>query len=762
MHTKECWDELTRIIEFGPRDGRLGDALLHSGHCGYLAVLRDRDHRQAICKTYPHLASFTTVSASSKAVRQNNADVLILHGAACLKLARHRSVRHARYVAWQLRPSVTLLIATLIAAIQWLLRRYSSLKIANCAPQGQPPLRLVVAQNRRPRPHTATRRFIPHQMGIEGFLRRLTSNGVRHVVLRWFEDLPELPAGEDLDLLVADCSLESVRTWLAEGPGIQPIDLYSVTGLPGSDYRKMPYFAPYLAEQILEHAQEHRGLCRVPSPEDHFLSLSYHALYHKGTRSGLSYRRGVQWRRRPPEHDYAVILRNHAHSLGIAAEVTLEGLDRYLDSCGWRPPHDMLVRLSRKNKWLRTLLDQSKPTEHDRQLAVFLIRQEAMRRGGIPRAIELLEREGFHILLTKELSESESQRVGQCIRGGNWGRGPWSISGGLPVAALVTYDASPLLPTRRQRRRQPFVANARLFWKNRIRDSFNDGCPEDQHCNVIHSSDNGREAMDYLRIIMPDEIDQVLQRVAELDQQCATGVTVRKTLTRSGRRAKIEVVDRGGRVVVRKTFKPHQERYCRRETAALRALQAVVPEIPPVLESDKLSLTLPFYDNVMTYQRSSGKMLPIDIARQAIEALRKVYAAGYAQIDASIDNILVDRHEGLKLIDFEFSHRYEQQPTSFERSYDIEGIPSDYPDDEPQGGAKNYDKNWRPYIGLSFRSLQQDARWLQHVKRTIYFVTHAHRFVPRLLRFYLLKIVAKVQRDEGGARSQDQDVRRAA
>ena len=188
----------------------------------------------------------------------------------------------------------------------------------------------------------------------------------------------------------------------------------------------------------------------------------------------------------------------------------------------------------------------------------------------------------------------------------------------------------------------------------------------------------------------------------------------------------------------------------------------MVPEIPPVLESDKLSLTLPYYDNVMTYQRSSGKMLPIDLACQAVEALRKVYAAGYAQIDASIDNILVDRHEGLKLIDFEFSHRYEQQPASFEQSYDIQGIPSDYPDDEPRGGAKNYDKNWRPYIGLSFRSLQQDARWLQHVKRSIYFVTHAHRFVPRLMRFYSRKIVALVQRNKSEALSPEQDVRCAA
>ena len=94
-------------------------------------------------------------------------------------------------------------------------------------------------------------------------------------------------AGEDLDLLVDDSSLEEVRTMLDEGPGIQPIDLYSVTGLPGADFRSMPYFPPYLAEELLDRAIVHRGLCSVPAPREHFLSLAYHALYHKGLRRGF-------------------------------------------------------------------------------------------------------------------------------------------------------------------------------------------------------------------------------------------------------------------------------------------------------------------------------------------------------------------------------------------------------------------------------------------------------------------------------------------
>ena len=66
----------------------------------------------------------------------------------------------------------------------------------------------------------------------------------------------------------------------------------------------------------------------------------------------------------------------------------------------------------------------------------------------------------------------------------------------------------------REKKRFPFIANARLLCKEQLRDAFNEGFPKEQHCNVIHSSDNGREAMDYLRIIMPDTVGHALDDAA--------------------------------------------------------------------------------------------------------------------------------------------------------------------------------------------------------------------------------------------------------
>ena len=255
----------------------------------------------------------------------------------------------------------------------------------------------------------------------------------------------------------------------------------------------------------------HRGLCRVPAPREHFLSLAYHALYHKGTDSGVPAAGGKRPKSGKSDHDYVEVINRLAAEIGVTAEATLEMLDNCLDAHGWRPPHDMLIRLSRRNRWIRSLLRHpGKGAGADDQTAVFLLREEGMRRGGVEKASRLIESYGFQVKATHVFDERTTATVARSLRGGNWGRGPWPVSGGPPVAAIVAHDPSPVTPTRRDRKRFPFIANARLLCKEQLRDAFNYGYPEDQHCNVIHSSDNGREAMDYLRIILPEGASDVL------------------------------------------------------------------------------------------------------------------------------------------------------------------------------------------------------------------------------------------------------------
>lgn len=735
MYITKLWHPGLRIIEFGATDGALGEGLSRAGYHQFLAVARSEAAAQRLASLHPGLQSRVTSARTARAVRQNNGEVLILNRGSGLHLGRFRSLRHASWIALRVRPTPWLIVSVLLGLVQWLLGRVTPPLLLDLSDGHGRTVRLLAFGVRR-RQERAARRFVPHVLGVERFLRRLERARVRHAVLRWFETLPALPPGEDLDLLVDDADLDCVSALLDEGPGLQPVDLYSTTGLPGADYRRMPYFPPYVAEQILARAELRRSLCHVPSPEDHFLSLAYHVLYHKGVKSGLPLDSSTASGVARAEHDYTSILRRLAAALDIAVPITLTDLDAYLDARNWRPPHDMLVRLSRRNGWLRSRVAAER--DHgDPGLSVFLLRAAALARGGEAKATALLERHGFVVVRTHAIAAEQVSVVARSIRGGNWGAGPWPSSGGPPAIAIVAYDTDPIRPSRRDRRKFPFLVNARLLAKNKIRDAFNEGLPPAQHCNVVHSSDNGREALDYLRTILPDAVEDVLAQAAGLRNNYHTAEPVIATSTRFGRRAKIEVVQRQGRFAVKKTFKPHQERFCQREVEALRALAPSVAEVPPLLECAPSWLIVPYYDNVLDYRRSSGRLLPLGVARQAIRALEKVYEAGYALVDASIDNLLVDRHEGLKLIDFEFCHRYQRRPKSFDDSYDIAGCPADFSGDLPIQGGNSYDRNWRPYIGLSLDALRHDPDWLAHMKRGLYYLAHAHRFLPRLLRSYV-------------------------
>ena len=737
------WTPNTKFVEYGAKDGLLGTCLLSLGFDGYLGVSRSREQANAIAASHPRLSGYLATTSARSAARKNNADVLILSGRASWNLLKYRNLRHAEHVAW--RPAITpiALLALLGCAFQLLLGRFGRgrlVTIGNATPES---CRLLVFKLRHPRREYQTRRYIPHSLGVQSFLDSMVDEDIRHAVLRWFETLPTLAPGEDLDLLIGDEALERVGELLNRGPGILPCDLYTVTGLPGSAYRDMPYFPPYLAEELLNSAVMYRGICRVPPPREHFLSLAFHALYHKGIPAGLPHENGR--RATTPEHDYEAVLANLATKLDIECELSMESLDAYLDSQGWRPPTDYLARLAKRNEWLRDQLNQHHTEPDDAGLSVFVIREHAIRRGRKDKVLQILLNQGFSIIKTKVFTDEETKTFARQIRGGNWGRGPWKVSGGPPAMAVVTYDSTPIAPTRRQRRRHPGVSNARLLWKRKIRRAYNEHDPPEEHCNVIHSSDNGHEAWDYIRMMMPAEETGIQVAVENLRTAFATDQPVLKLLTRYGRRAKVELINFKGQEAIKKTFKPLCESYRDREATALVVLSEQVDEIPPLLADDENSVVVPYYDNVFDYQRSSGKLVSLDVAKQAIAALRRVYDAGYALVDASLDNILIDRKQGMKLIDFEFAYRYKQKPATFAESYDIVGCPADFDGDRPVGGESTYNKNWLPYIGLSLDSLLHDPTWLQHVKRVAYVATRPQRYAPRRLRHYWRMILGKTK-----------------
>jgi hypothetical protein len=651
MLASDLWNPATRFIEIGTRRRPLAAPLARAGFTRYLHVVPSEQARDRLASRFPEVAPHVAVATWRNVVRQNNADVLILGSRAAASMLRFRNLRHTSHVALSGRVTPGWLVALVACVCHMLLGRFGRPQRVGLKTGGRGSRLVVFAVRKRKLP-TGARHYVPHGLGLTGFLSKLRDENVRHAVLRWFETLPNLPAGEDIDVLVGDDHLPRMLAILESGPGVQPCDIYSETGLPRSDYRKMPYFPPRLATELLGGAVLHRGLCRVPHPKAHLLSLTYHAVYHKGPSSGVP--ETAEAFAATAEHPYPRILADMARQLGERFEVTRTGLDAFLEANNWKPPRDMLLRIGKRNRWVRQSLEQSAELPQDRGLVVFVVREQAMRRGGLEQLVPLLEQSGFKILKNKLLAGDEQLRVTHNMRGGNWGRGPWPVSGGPPAAIVVAFDPEPIPLNRKQQKKFPLATNARVLEKGAIRDIFNADQPAEQHCNALHSSDNGHEAWEYIALAMPEAADEIRQLATAAREGCHPSPTARiaattivKDLTRFGRRTRVEVIEHQGRLAVRKTFKPGCERYCRREEIAMRELSRQVPQIPRLLESDALSVVYPYYDDVLRYDRSSGWLLSVGVARQAIEALWRVQEAGYALVDASIDNVLIDRREGL-------------------------------------------------------------------------------------------------------------------
>jgi hypothetical protein len=197
-------------------------------------------------------------------------------------------------------------------------------------------------------------RWLPADLTLDGFFDILRSKDVCYVVLRWFEELPAVEPGHDIDVLVADEHVDLVQSLLVDRPrrGTQHFDVYSVSGRPHSDLAGLPCFPPPLARQLLSSAVWLRERYRVPDPRHHFLALAYHAAYHKGYASGLSSGEGADEVRRPASHDYAAVLAQLAAQLGEPVVPTLDGLDRYLADRDLRPSPDVLRQLTDSNPWI--------------------------------------------------------------------------------------------------------------------------------------------------------------------------------------------------------------------------------------------------------------------------------------------------------------------------------------------------------------------------------------------------------------------------
>ena len=526
------------------------------------------------------------------------------------------------------------------------------------------------------------RRYLRAGMSVDRFFDELNARGASYAVLRWFDDLPKVERGEDIDLLLADESmaiLESLTRGTPPFPVTQKLDVYTVSGLPGTNFHAMPYLSRSLAARVAAGAILLRDRYRVPASRDHFDSMAFHAVYHKGWASGLPEEVGETPMLAKPDHDYTTVLGALAADNKIDVEISLRGLDRYFESAGMRPASDTLERFQEVNPWLEGELDRVRPDVGDLTgLIIYVVREKA--EGWRDDIVAALDAQGFEILKTFPLTAAQRTAATAAIRGGNWGRGPFRESGGTPTSVIVAYDLAwrqgkdPLM--------NPRAVGAKRVARNLVATHV--GSPD--AFNPLHSTDNGWQSLEYLEVFAdPKLVKEIEKSVASLVAGITSPWPVVRTLGEQGRRARVDLVEHPKHgTSVYKIFRPGAHGSWEREVAA-RSVMADSDLVPPLLDSGQNWILSTFYGDTAGHilRRLPGSregQLRFKDARRLRAFVDLLRERGHYMLDLTTHNVVTDPVAGMKILDLEFFVAYPGEVPPLGQDSSILGIPGTFGD----------------------------------------------------------------------------------
>jgi len=452
-------------------------------------------------KTNTHVSRYCSLSE----MRDELADVYFLdHEATKVLFADFPAASH--YVLIRLMPRMSW-----IAAIPGLIRRLfiGLVKIEGVIKlkEGNKSGKWLVLRHEL-RESLNTRLCLSSDVGIQRFLDYLRNEKIKHVVLRFYEKLPELNReGGDLDILVTDEDDHKIRDFLQENPGPIGIDVWTVSR---TKYNDITYYPPPIARRIIDSAVDGPAGSKIPAPKEAFLSFAYHVVYHKGLFAGVQTSMPGVVVNEHPDNDYAGFLVRMAKDLGIDIKITLESLDEYLEKEGWRPKLDTLAKIAPRNKWVWKRFFSGEPSE-EIGLGVFIIKKKAFELGVTGFILkEISGHEGFRVLRTKKLNEDEVMDIANSLRGGVWSDKSDGNNDFLPAMAVLVLDTN---ITKSHKMNIPHHSNDKgivILKKKVLRRKFDNG-----KVSLIHSTDNTSEAWEYIPVCFKEELEDVKKEISK-------------------------------------------------------------------------------------------------------------------------------------------------------------------------------------------------------------------------------------------------------
>lgn len=376
------------------------------------------------------------------------------------------------------------------------------------------------------------------------FYSRLAELQIPYVVLRWVEDVPLDPEAEtryrsDIDHLIGNDTIDQIRQIAADHPGRIDCDFYSVAGQRGTSYRRMPYYMPALAAQLLSRRELNSDGISVPCAEDAFSSFLYHLVYHKGLLSGIDTGFGLPVTTQP-SRNYAAEVERLATLAGVELPhpYTLLGFHNYLKSVRWSMAIDLMPLWKSNQELVSNILRQEAAWERDRiekvrGLTVFVMRSDCGGTEGEAIARKLIG-ERFQILQEVRLRGESLANMTTRTRGGQWfERGCQGLADQvLPTRAIICRNAAtpgelPIsLSPRKLKKRYPLLENTDVLIKHQIRERLRDHQRSSRSVYAIHSTDTPMDTLESLKIILGEQLDDFLKK-DELSDQKRTSLSDR-------------------------------------------------------------------------------------------------------------------------------------------------------------------------------------------------------------------------------------------
>ena len=343
------------------------------------------------------------------------------------------------------------------------------------------------------------------------FFKDLEKIGLEYVVLRWPEEVKNIHSSDlsrgkdyidsvygDVDILLNIKRLDTYFNVFYKHyykNGIK-IEFYSVAGVKGTVYKKLPYYPPSFAELLISNRCRKKYNFYALTGELYLISLVYHLVYHKGLLSGIPV--GCSDVKNPCSSEKYInklLFVAAESSINIPSEITLISLHNWLVKNNRSIPFDLLVRLEYKDEWLRFLQNYLTNQLLGRQEIlsdsfIFILREDVRDKSLEKIVLESIG-EKFHVVLDQVMSEQQVHDTLHYLRGGNWLEGN-NLDPVLPYRWVYCVDESPEI-IKDKMIKYPHVTNANFTYKHEIRSRL------EEFSNLkiygIHSNDNDAEAI---------------------------------------------------------------------------------------------------------------------------------------------------------------------------------------------------------------------------------------------------------------------------